>query len=572
MAVDTETTGLNPHDPKVQLTHISHWSNEGRGTAFSVEDCDKLRTITRACYVKATTKLMFNAKFDIRMLAKRGVKIRGKLIDVMLMAKMVVPDEKWGDALIGLKHLARKYLKDPFIEEVKLTQWLRANKLKKKDIGLAPEHIVIPYALADAKRTLELFYFFESAIDEHNMWHVVEREMELMKRVVLPMEQNGICLVQAGVEKLRIKTTKAMQDIKDQLTRLTGDPEFNPNSHPQVAKHFYTGDIKPQRFSRKTGKPSTDTIALLQQPSLFGTLVSKYRKISKAQTTYLKNFTGDILRVNFNQGGARTGRFSSSGPNLQNIPRPDESSLLGQMRRCFVARPGRRLVFIDYEQIELRLTAHFSQEPHMLEAIHNGEDLHGVTCRLLFNKTPDDPDWKKFRYLAKTLNFAIVYGTGPETFRETILKDTDGTMRLSIVEAAHYINDYKAKHPNVVKLFDDVAREVADTGGVVNAYGRFMPVDPHKVYVGVNYKIQGTAADIIKRAMFKVNKILKGRNSLLVLQVHDELAFDMVSNDRHLIPYIVRAMEVLDEFSVPLTCSVEIGKNWHDKKELKIAC
>lgn len=573
VAIDTETTGLDVWDPRVQTTNVAWYDHKGRSAVFPVSDEIQLIGARHTCSNTIVTKLMFNAKFDIRMLAKIGVLCRGSVIDVLLMAQLLLAEEKNKN----LKHLSRKFLSDPYLEEARLKSWLAENKIKvngrwkKRPYSDVPSFILDPYNLKDAKSTIELFAYLSGGMDKHNLWTVLEREMLLMRKVVLPMEATGIRIDQHEVDRLKIVTTKEMQKLKDELVALTGDPKFNPNSAAQVAEHLYKGALKPQRFSKKTGAPSVDAIALLEQPSPLGTAVSKWRKISKARSTYLDNFDKEFLRVSFNQGGTRTGRFSSSGPNLQNIPRPDESSLLGQMRRCFVARPGRRLIFIDYEQVELRLTAHFSQETHMLQAINNGEDLHGVTCKMMFDIDENHKEWKKKRYLAKTLNFAVIYGTGAATFRETVLKATDGEVWLDLMDAAIYISTYKEKHPGIEKLFSDVATEVANTGGVMNHYGRFLVVSQGKSYTGVNYKIQSTAADLMKMKMLYVADILKGKKTKLLVTVHDELIFDLHPDEKYLVKKLKKAMEELNEFSVPLTCSVSIGKNWHDKKELHIA-
>lgn len=565
VAADTETTGLDTHDSKVQVTHLSYWKDSGSGAAASIENHDERNKLAAIAADKGTTKLLFNAKFDLRMLSKVGIRMLGKVIDVMLMAQMLLPDEHSK----GLKHLARKFLKDPYLEEIRLKQWLKLNKTKI--YGHAPKHIIEPYALADAKRTLELFYYLAAGLDKHNQWHVLEREMILMRRVVMPMESYGAMLDLEEVDRLKIAIRKELKTVKTKLVELSGDPKFNPNSQNQVLSALAKeGVFRPTRFSNKTGRPKADVISLVEYPSELGSLVVRYRKISKASTTYLKNFDKKILRVNLNQGGARTGRFSSSGPNLQNIPRPKENSLLGQMRRCFIARPGDRLLFIDYEQIEMRLTAHFSGEEHMLDAINDGVDLHDVTCRVVFGLNKDSPDWELMRYLAKTLNFAVIYGTGAETFRTTVLKNTDGKIRISLSQASRYIGDWKEKHPMVMKMFDDVAIEVAKTGGITNYYGRYMPVDSRKSYVGVNYKVQGTAADFAKKKMLEVSFVLDGKETKLFLVVHDELIFNLVRNETSIVQTLVDTMEDRHTFKVPLTCSASIGKNWYDKKKLKL--
>lgn len=563
VSTDSETTGLEKYDPSVQTTHISYWTNAGKGKAFAVDNHDERNKVAKFCASTAVTKLLFNAKFDYTMLDKAGVSLTSPVVDVLLIAQLLLPDEKQK----GLKQLVRKLLKDPYTEETRLKQWLKANKTKI--YGHAPRHIIEPYALADARRTLELFYFLAPGLDKRQLWSVLEREMMLMRDVVMPMEEYGAMIDLKEVDALKIKTAKALKELKNKLVELTGKPDFNPNSAAQVAAAVYNGSVKPTRFSRKTGKPKTDVVALLQMPTEIGSLITQYRKITKARSTYLNNFDKPILRVNFNQGGTRTGRFSSSGPNLQNIPRPSEDSLLGQMRKVFVARPGSKLLFIDYRQIEMRLAAHFSGEEHMLEAINNDVDLHDVTCKLIFNVTPDSPNWTKLRYIAKTLNFAILYGTGAETFSFTVLKNTNGKMRISTYEAAKYIAEYQSKHPKIMKMFSTVTNEVAKTGGVINHYGRWMEVDPRKPYVGVNYKIQGTAADFMKMKMYPVASMLRGRRTKLFLTVHDELGFNLYKEDAKLVKPIVEVMQDNTTFSVPLTCSVSYGDNWHTKKELK---
>ena len=506
---------------------------------------------------------MFNAKFDMRMLEKQGVFVDNNLIDVLLMAQMVLPDEDQHN----LKHLSRKILKDPYIEEINLKKWLKLNN--EKVYGKAPKSIILPYAMADAKRTLELFVVLSTAFDKHHLWHILEREMFLMRQVVMPMEAYGAAIDTDAVQELAEKTTREQASLKQQLIELTGDKKFNPNSSKQVAQHIYK-DAAPTRFSRKTGAPKTDIIALLESHSPIASLVVQYRASSKSVSTYLSHLRKPIIHTSLNQGGTCTGRFSSSGPNLQNIPRPGKANLLAEVRKVFVARPEDRLLFIDYSQIEMRLAAHFSQEPHMLDAIQNGKDLHDETCIVVFDKKPSSLDWELYRYLSKTLNFSVLYGTGPGKLRETVLKQTQGKVKLTELQAFKFIQTYKSKNTKIMQMFADVAKEISNTGGVRNFYGRFVPVDLSRAYVGVNYKIQGTAADFIKYKMLLVNQFLKETHSKIkmMLQVHDELIFNLPKQNAKQVREIVRIMEDHSTFCVPITSSVSYGPNWMDKKKL----
>lgn len=511
--------------------------------------------------------LFFNAKFDIPMLAKAGFKLKNTIVDVLLVAQLVKPDDK----IRKLKQMSRKYLNDPFIEDHNMRKWLKANKGKAQ--GEAPRHIVVPYALADAKKTLELFYYLQPGLDDYKLWSVLEREMALMP-IVLKMENSGFRVDTNEVNLLESRVTKELKEIRTEITKIVGNPAFNPNSNPQVVDAVYTGDCMPTSFSNKTGKPKVDELALLKSPSKVGSLVVKYRKLVKAKSTYLKPLRNldrlDILRASFNQGAAKTGRFSSSGPNLQNIPRPGHG-LLGEIKKCFIPREGRRLVFVDYKQIEMRLTAHFSGEQHMLDAINSGKDLHDETCFLLF---PDESkeDWDTYRYLSKKLNFSIIYGVGGSKFADSVLTDTEGRVNLRVEEAYGIIADYKSKHPAIEQLFSDTITEVSETGGVRNFYDRFIPTDPYKSYAGVNYKIQGTAADFIKQKMLVVNHFLKVNklSALLIGQVHDELIFDIPKKERDIVPHLVKLMEDYTTFKVPIICSVAIGSSWFNKKDIRI--
>lgn len=564
LAVDSETTGLDTRAPGFTATHASYWTNNGRGKAFPIAspDFQKLKAWAED---ESITKLIFNAKYDLRVFAIHGITFRGPVIDVLLMAQLVLPDEKRKN----LKHLSRKYLKEPYLEEIRLKKWLRENK--KTVYGDAPAHIVLPYALADARRLLELFFYLSAAIDKFDLWPVVEREMLLMRKVVMPMEDHGIRMDLEAVAELSNTTRKEQAKLRAAAVEITGNPEFNPNSQKQLLKALADeGIFKPTRFSNKTGKPKADTVSLIEWPSPLATIVMKLRRVSKARTTYLKHFNSEILRVSFNQNGARTGRFSSSDPNLQNIPRPDEDSLLGKMRICFIARKGRRLLFVDYKQLQLRLAAHFSGEQHMIDAINSGKDLHDGTCHRIFEIDKDNPKWEILRYLAKTLNFSMLFGAGATKFRETVLKDTDGEVRLTLQQASTYIQQWKAKHPAIMKMFDTIIKEVSATKGVRTMYGRFMPVDLSKPYVGVNYKIQGSEADMLKERMLRLEEFLLGKKTKIMLQAHDELCFDWHPDDREILPDIKNIMEEFKLFKVPLTCSFSYGKNWYAKKKLEV--
>jgi DNA polymerase-1 len=300
--------------------------------------------------------------------------------------------------------------------------------------------------------------------------------------------------------------------------------------------------------------------------------IATYRTTTRAIKTYympiLELAVNDFIHPGLNQLTAITGRFSCKKPNLQNQPRPGEG-VLGKIRECYIPRsPNRSLVSIDYDQIEVRLTAHFSRQEHMITAINNNEDLHGITTTKLFGIDKTSDNWSLMRYLGKRLNFATIYGSGGKTFSNSVLEDTKGKVRLTEDQANEYIHKWWEIHDKVREFAYMLINEAALYGGIFT-HGRRYIKAPSRDYVLLNYFIQGSAADVIKQAMIKVFKLLKpyGNRALMVLQIHDELLFD-IEDDLldELIPKLVHTMEDRTSFSVPLTVSVGKGKNWLDAK------
>lgn len=571
IAIDTETAGLDVWSPRVQMTMLTAHANDGKTWIFrpdegalSASHSPHHQELSRRINDPNWLKVFYNAKFDLRILQKEGIRPRGPIIDVFFMVCMLFPDEQSK----GLKQMARKVLDYNYAEEIRMQRWLRQNKGQAH--GHAPAAILEPYATADAIQTLRLFYALWGGIEAHSLVETLRMEMRLLK-VVMSMEAQGLRVDLRRVKQLAEKNEQDCESIRERLTELIGD--VNPNSSQQLAKVFYDGERTP-RYN-KSGSLSVDRQALLDNPGELSTLLIRWRQLgAMGMVKYLKAFrkcdSDRILRINLNQTGARTGRFSSS-PNLQNIPRTTSlSPEMAELRSCIVAKPGCRLLFIDCEQIELRLAVHFSGEPHMVDAIRQGQDLHGVTCKLVFGIDEGHARWKFFRYLAKTLNFAMQYGAGAGKFAETVLQQTNGEIRLSYKEAADYVEAYKSTYPNILRLFEDAADSVAKHSGIFNHYGRFMPVSGPS-YVGVNYLIQSTAADYLKLKMLELHRFLKPYRTRMALQIHDEIIFDLHASEKHLAPRLKAMMEDHRTFRVPLTCSAEYGRSWKEKKPLPAA-
>lgn len=570
VAVDTETTGLNVYSPKVQPILVS-WCHKG-GVGLFRPDAGVPSFFRSWLADPKVAKLFWNAPFDIEVLSKIGCEVRGQIHDGYIAARLIESDKQ----KLSLKDAAREFLNDPYLPEIRLRKYVRNNRIdvKRTGYGQIPARILEPYAVHDARMTFRLWKLYRPKLVEAGMWEVYLRDLAA-QAVARAGTRAGLLLDLGRATALAEEVERAREAKLAALREISGRPDFNPNAPAQVASFVYDGqDVRSGRWT-KTGKVSTDEIALLRIGTKRAAAILEYRTLAKAKSTYLKPLLKESVKgrihPSLNVVGTRTGRFSSSNPNLQNIPRVGEG-LLAQMRHCFVADPGTFLVFLDYDQVELRLAAHFSGEPAMLKAIREGKDLHGETAKLVFNIKEDHPNWKTYRFLGKTLNLSIQYGIGPEKYRDAVFKLTSragNPLILDLSEASQHISDYKSAHPKIVELFSKIDQEVAATGGVRNPYGRFIRVDPSATYTGVNYLIQSTSADVMKEAMISCQPLLKDYGAEFRLTVHDELIFSVPLGSKALVEKLRDHMEVYDRFTVPLTCSASYGRSWGTKKDIK---
>ena len=568
VAVDTETTGLNPYSSKTHIILTQCYSHQGETEVCHLPG-PRPPKLTKWLADPSVLTLWWNAGFDIPLLQKEGYKIKGPVIDVSFMARMCCPDEP----AFTLKHFSRRFLDDPFLEEVELRKFVRKHKINVREEGFTriPKHLLVKYGIKDAKNTLELFYYLCPAMDEYGLWPHLAMEMKLLRKVVIPMERKGIRVDKEHAASLALVADKDLKELKSKIVKITRKPAFNPNSHPQVIDAVYSDDHPPTRYSEKTGLPSADEVALLQLNTPLALAIIRYRKIQKASNTYLKNIhkgvdENGIFRVSFNQLGARTGRWSSSGMDvkgqLQNVPRPTSPGVLGKIRNIFVpSEPRNRLIFGDLDQVEMRLMAHALDDKEMIKAIHQGEDLHSLACRRLLHREPD----KLYRYVAKTLNYVGTYGASPSKFVEVVLKETDGKIQIDYDLAYEAINNYREMMTPLRTMCDEM---IAANGGITTYYGNFIPVSSSKIHAGPNYYIQGTAARYLKLKALEIQKLIEGSNIEMVMQIHDELVFDVPPEEKSYLPKMRRLMEDHDTFKVPITSSWAIGKRWGEKKEI----
>lgn len=420
---------------------------------------------------------------------------------------------------------------------------------------------------------IDLCNILEKKIEECNQKKLLN-EIEIpLSNVLAKMENLGFAVDKQGIEDFGKMLKENIENLKSEIYNSVGR-EFNINSPKQLGVALFEDLALPCKKKTKSGySTSADVLESLKNQHPVVSMVLQYRTLSKLNSTYcegLLKVIGDDGRIHssFNQTETRTGRISSTEPNLQNIPVRTE--LGREMRKFFTAREGWVLVDADYSQIELRVLADISGDKNMIDAFKNNQDIHAITASQVFNM-PLDFVTGEMRSRAKAVNFGIVYGIGAYS----LAKDIGVTNK----EAKNYIESYLKHYSGIDKYMHDVVEKAKDTGYVETVFGRrrYLPelsasngmTRAFGERVARNAPIQGTAADIIKIAMIKVDKRLTEENleARLVLQVHDELIVECPSHESMRVAMILQEeMEKAVSLSVPLVADSAVGKTWYDAK------
>jgi DNA polymerase-1 len=405
--------------------------------------------------------------------------------------------------------------------------------------------------------------------------------MELMP-VLASMERAGVRIDGEFFSHMSQDLDVRMQALEKEIHEIAGEP-FNINSTQQLSDILFKKLQLPHEGLRKTSSGYYSTAAnVLEELQAVDTTgivkaIGEYRELGKLKGTYVDALplmvnpeTGRI-HTSFNQTGAVTGRLASSNPNLQNIP--IRSEVGQQIRRGFVTEPGWVFLSADYSQVELRILAHISQDPALLDAFHHDQDVHRTTAAAVYNKAIEDVTYNERRF-AKAVNFGLIYGMGP--YR--LARDSE----LTLGEAEEYIKAYFARFPGIRRYLDETVRQARTQGYVETLFGRrrYFPVFQSSVAgnnrqvtaraerEAVNHPIQGTAADIIKVAMIRLHKELSARyRARLVLQVHDELLLEVPEDElAEVFPLVLETMSQAFDLDVPLKVEAETGQNWLELK------
>jgi DNA polymerase I len=515
----------------------------------------------------AVPKTMQNAKYDLLVLRSVGVDVQGITFDTMLASYVLDPGRRSHGldvlALEFLDHLTTSY--EEFCGRGK-----SAIPYDQVPIDCARD-----YACEDADVTWRLREIFEPQLEAQQLMPLLQNIELPLIRVLADMEWAGISIDGEWFRSLKERFAKERQRVEEEIYTEAGE-RFNINSNPKLREILFDRLELPVLKRTPTG-PSTDASVLRQladEGHTLPVLLMEYRELSKLESTYidalpvLVNPRTGRLHTSFNQTVAATGRLSSNEPNLQNIPIRRE---LGRdIRRGFVPRKGWLLLSADYSQIELRLLAHLSGDPAFVDAFRTGGDIHRQTAALIFD-VPPDLVTSDMRGRAKTINFATIYGQGPHALSRQL--------KISHAEAKEFIERYFERFRSVREYLDSSIEFARKHGYAQTIFGRrrYIPelrdrnfnVRAFGERAAANSPIQGSAADLIKIAMISIDRALHDRrlSSRMLLQVHDELVFEVPGPERDdIAALVVHEMEHAAELSVPLVVDLGFGKNWLETK------
>lgn len=564
LAIDTETTGFDWYSDEITISSFSDGEN-----AYAIKTEDMLIDNKNVAHMAdiltniRLIKIFHNLKYDYNMFKySAGIVMndfideRGNVVvhDTMIMAHLLNENTR-----NKLKTLSVDYIdKDANAWEVKLKDYVKENKIKVKETGYSeiPDSILIPYACSDAYYTYKLYEYIRPIIMEQMLWDVYMNEIKLLN-TVMRMEEYGVLIDREKIIKEIPKLNSKLTKLECKIFKLTPN-RFNINSTDQLAEMLFD-----KLNYVRVKDDSTDEEVLESYNTELTKLIIEYRHYMKLRSTYYEGILNkldddNILHCRFNQLGTRTGRFSSSEPNLQNIPRT------GGIRELFICRPGTKIYYLDYSQIEMCIFAHYAKEGKMIRYIREGKSLHKTLASDLF-KIPYDrvkKESEEYR-IAKEINFGIIYGMGKVTLAKKIHR--------SVSEASRFLNRIYMIYPRIKILRRQVMGVIKARGYVKNFYRRRRRLEPDDAYKGINALVQGATGDMLK---FKMNEIKKyiidnKLKSELLLTIHDELVIEVPNNeDKHVKEFRKIFIDFKElNLTVPISCEIEYtSTNWSEKK------
>jgi DNA polymerase-1 len=573
LAVDLETTGLDEMNTDIVDFSFSFRNGEafcipvghrGLSSIIQLPVSDVIKLLKPVLENIEAAKIAQNGKFDITVLAEHGIDLQNFTFDTMIAAYIL------GEKSLNLKALAFNKLG---IEMRPITE-LIGTGAKQKTMADVDIEDAVKYSCADADVTFRLKGILEEELKAQGLWQLFsDIEMPLVP-VLVDMERTGVALDTELLQNMSNTMGAEMLRLEKEIYNSLGH-QFNINSSQQLSQVLFEELQLPKPRKTKSGY-STDASVLeeLKGAHPMIEMILQYRQLAKLKSTYTDAFltllnprTGR-LHTSFNQTGTTTGRLSSSEPNLQNLPIRTEMG--NKIRQAIIPRPGWLMMSADYSQIDLRALAHISQDPALIDTFLQDEDVHAATASRMFNQ-PQDKVTTEMRRNAKTINFGVIYGMSDYGLEQA----TSFTRE----EAVEFIRAYFEKYPGIKKYIEDTKKEAREKGYVQTVMGRrrYIPElnSPNRQVreaaerMAINMPVQGTSADIIKIAMINIFREInkKGLKSKMLLQVHDELVFEVPPKETEQMKTLVSdLMRNALKLSVPLKVDIKTGKNWGETR------
>ncbi|MFK7779274.1 MAG: DNA polymerase I [Gimesia sp.] len=575
--IDLETTGLKPAEAEIVGWAIS-WE-ENHGYYIPVEGPKGQKALDPKYVIHHLKPLLEdpdilisnqNIKYDMVVLMRAGISLQGVDIDPMVASYLLSAGERGH----SLEKLAERYLQHTMIP---ISDLIGTGKQQKKMFEVDVVKVA-EYAVEDAEIAWRLSRILKEELKQEGLWDLYWDLERPLISILAEMEFTGIRVDKDELNRQSQQLSLRLTDLVQEIHKIAGH-EFNIASPLQLRTVLFE-ELKLPIFKKTKTGPSTDQSVLEKLAPLheLPAKISEHRHLSKLKSTYLDALPNLVnpdtkrIHASFNQVVTATGRLSSSDPNLQNIPIRTEEGR--QIRKAFIPENDDwQLLCADYSQIELRVLAHLSQDEALSQAFREGADIHTAVAAETFHVSHDDVD-SNMRRTAKAVNFGVIYGQSPFGLSETI--------GISQSEAAGFIQDYFNRYRGVREFLDQILEDCAKKHFVSTICGRKREIQGVRVGIqkqlnmpertAINTVIQGSAADLIKQAMINVSARLKQEQhpGRMLMQIHDELVFEVPSSDLESLGQIVREeMESAMELDVPLIVDISTGSNWLEQSKLE---
>lgn len=573
-AIDTETTGLDVQT--AELVGISFSVEPYKGAYIPLTHKgdmlsglpEQLSLKTVKHYLKpllenrSLLKIGQNIKYDMHILARYGLELQG-IEDTMILSGCL----EAGLTKHNMDTLAKRHLDHTCVSFSEVA----GSGKKQITFDYVPLDVATHYAAEDADVTLRLYQVLKEQIDlpENKSVKTLYEEIERpLIPVLYRMESAGVCVSKTGLSQLETLFVERLNALETDIYALAGHP-FNINSPKQMAEVLFDELGLKENKKRST---KADVLEKLSEDAPICEKILEYRGLAKLQGTYIEGLRAQInpktgrVHTSYNQIGAATGRFSSSDPNLQNIPSRSEDGR--KIRRQFIAQPGCKILCADYSQIELRLLAHLSKSEGLLHAFKAKHDVHAYTAHQIFH-VPLEEVQPAQRSAAKAINFGLVYGMGKYSLAKHLGIEHD--------EAESYINSYFERYAGVRRYLEGFKEQAHDKGYIETMFGRrvhFPNINAKQAMMragseraAINAPLQGANADIIKMVMPRIEEAFleKGLKTKMLLQVHDELVFEVPEDElEQVIPLVRDIMAHIVDLEVPLDVGIDVADNWEE--------